>query len=76
MLKHVRGPQYEAVYELHEDLYIKGHLSSQIPKGGNPSDLDILHINILPNNPIYLVLIRQEATRSIQRLPKHGKVIY
>jgi hypothetical protein len=65
VLKHARGEHHEVVSKLQELLYIKDHLGSQTPKRGDPSDLDKPHINILPNNPIHLLLIKQEATRSI-----------
>lgn len=58
MSKDVRGFHYEAVFELQEVLCMKGHLGSQTHEGGDQSDLHMLPLNILHDNPSYLLLIR------------------
>jgi hypothetical protein len=68
--KRARGLHYEAVFEVHEMLCLKGHLWSQTPMGSDQSDLNIPLVNILPDNPIHLLLIRQEVTKTLQEHPK------
>jgi hypothetical protein len=49
---------YEATSKFQEVLGIKCHLRYQTRMGENPIDIDILSINILPNDPLHLLLIR------------------
>jgi hypothetical protein len=76
MSKPIRQAHYEVVSKPREVLCIKGHFGPQTSKRVDPSALDILPVNILPNNPIHLLLIRQEVTKSIQKISKWGKAVY
>jgi hypothetical protein len=56
----------EAISHLHEMIYIECHLGLEAIGWIHPSDLNVLSINVLPNNFVQLLLVRQEMARGIQ----------
>lgn len=64
MAKCIGWSDNEVISHLHEMLYIEGHLGLEAIGWICTSDLNVLFVNILPNDPIQLLFVRQEMVRA------------
>ena len=56
------------ISQLYEMLVVESHLRSNVLGLGDPSDPDVLQINIISNHLVQLLLGGQEMTRDVQRV--------
>jgi hypothetical protein len=64
----------EAISHLHEMLCIEGHLGLELAGWIYPSDLNVLSVNVLPNDPVQLLLVHRRWPGASREYLKGGSL--
>jgi hypothetical protein len=64
------------VHQWHEVIIIMGHLGTQSHGGGEPSDMNVSSIDVIPNYPIDLYFCDKVVTKSIQSITERKMMLY